>query len=110
MGIRKLGHYSIRTTDLQASRTFYTEILGLREGFRPPFNFPGIWLYQGGDEADFGYNAESDTLEFLFEAGIIDPTKVVRATLVNAASVAALMLTTEALVSEIREKVEEQRK
>jgi len=54
MGIRKLGHYSIRTTDLQASRTFYTEILGLREGFRPPFNFPGIWLYQGGDEADFG--------------------------------------------------------
>jgi catechol 2,3-dioxygenase-like lactoylglutathione lyase family enzyme len=54
MGIRKLGHYSIRTADLQASRKFYTEILGLREGFRPPFKFPGIWLYRGGDEADFG--------------------------------------------------------
>jgi len=54
MGIRKLGHYSIRTGDLEASRRFYTGILGLREGFRPPFNFPGIWLYQGDDEADFG--------------------------------------------------------
>lgn len=54
MGIRKLGHYSVRTADLAASRRFYTEILGLREGFRPPFKFPGIWLYQGEDEADFG--------------------------------------------------------
>jgi len=54
MSIRKLGHYSIRTGDLEASRTFYTEILGLREGFRPPFKFPGIWLYQSDDEADFG--------------------------------------------------------
>ena len=54
MAIRKLGHYSIRTTDLTASRSFYTEVLGLKEGFRPPFKFPGIWLYQGGDEADFG--------------------------------------------------------
>jgi len=54
MGIRKLGHYSVRTADLEASRRFYTEILGLQVGFRPPFNFPGIWLYQGGDEADFG--------------------------------------------------------
>ncbi len=54
MGIRKLGHYSIRTGDLEASRRFYTEVLGLREGFRPPFKFPGIWLYDGNDEADFG--------------------------------------------------------
>lgn len=54
MGIRKLGHYSIRTGDLEASRRFYTEMLGLRVGFRPPFKFPGIWLYDGEDEADFG--------------------------------------------------------
>jgi catechol 2,3-dioxygenase-like lactoylglutathione lyase family enzyme len=54
MAIKKLGHYSIRTTDLAASRTFYTKVLGLKEGFRPPFKFPGIWLYRGGDEADFG--------------------------------------------------------
>jgi catechol 2,3-dioxygenase-like lactoylglutathione lyase family enzyme len=54
MSIRKLGHYSIRTGDLEASRRFYTEVLGLREGFRPSFAFPGIWLYGGNDEADFG--------------------------------------------------------
>lgn len=54
MAVRKLGHYSIRTGDLEASRRFYTEVLDLQVGFRPPFQFPGIWLYQGGDEADFG--------------------------------------------------------
>lgn len=54
MGIRKLGHYSIRTPDLEASRRFYTTVLGFKEGFRPPFDFPGVWLYQGEDEADFG--------------------------------------------------------
>jgi catechol 2,3-dioxygenase-like lactoylglutathione lyase family enzyme len=54
MGIRKLGHYSIRTTDLEASRQFYTKVLGFKEGFRPPFKFPGIWLYMGGDEAEYG--------------------------------------------------------
>lgn len=54
MAITKLAHYSIRTTDLEKSRQFYTQVLGFREGFRPPFNFPGIWLYNGDDEADFG--------------------------------------------------------
>ncbi|MDB5839581.1 MAG: hypothetical protein JWQ23_1533 [Herminiimonas sp.] len=54
MGIRKLGHYSIRTTDLEASRHFYTRVLGFREGYRPEFKFPGLWLYMGGDETDFG--------------------------------------------------------
>ena len=54
MAIRKLGHYSIRTTDLESSRRFYTEVLGLEEGFRPPFPFPGIWLYLPGDKSDYG--------------------------------------------------------
>jgi catechol 2,3-dioxygenase-like lactoylglutathione lyase family enzyme len=54
MAMKKLGHYSIRTTDLEASRRFYSEVLELKEGFRPPFKFPGIWFYRGGDEADFG--------------------------------------------------------
>lgn len=52
--IEKLAHFSVRTTDLEASRRFYTEILGFREGFRPPFDFPGAWLYQGGDESTYG--------------------------------------------------------
>ncbi len=51
-------------------------------------------------EGAFGYNAETNTYEDLIKAGITDPTKVVRFALQNAASVAALMLTTEAMVAE----------
>ena len=55
-----------------------------------------VRLGKGG----YGFNAASGEYEDLIEAGIIDPTKVVRAALQNAASVASLMLTTEALVAE----------
>jgi chaperonin GroEL len=51
-----------------------------------------------------GFNALNDKYENLVRAGVIDPTKVVRTALQNAASIASLMLTTEALVSEIPEK------
>ena len=54
--------------------------------------------------ADEGFNAQTETYENLVEAGVVDPTKVVRAALQNAASIAALLLTTEALVSEIPEE------
>jgi chaperonin GroEL len=53
---------------------------------------------------NFGFNAQTETFVDLVEAGVIDPTKVVRTALQNAASIASLMLTTEALVSEIPEK------
>jgi chaperonin GroEL len=52
---------------------------------------------------NFGYNAATDKFEDLVAAGIIDPAKVTRCALQNAASIAGLMLTTEALVSEIQE-------
>jgi chaperonin GroEL len=55
----------------------------------------------------FGYNAATDTYEDLVKAGVIDPTKVVRTALQNAASVASLLLTTDALVSDLPEKKEE---
>ena len=48
----------------------------------------------------FGFNAASEEYEDLLKAGIIDPTKVVRTALLNAASVAGLLLTTEAMVAE----------
>ncbi|HEY0407168.1 MAG TPA: chaperonin GroEL [Pyrinomonadaceae bacterium] len=51
----------------------------------------------------FGYNAATETMEDLVEAGVIDPAKVTRTALQNAASIAGLMLTTEAMVSEIPE-------
>jgi chaperonin GroEL len=54
-------------------------------------------------DAEMGYNAQSDKFENLIDAGVIDPTKVVRCAIQNASSVAALMLTTEAIVAEIPE-------
>ena len=52
-------------------------------------------------DPNFGYNAETETFEDLVAAGIIDPAKVTRCALQNAASIAGLMLTTEALISEL---------
>ncbi len=54
-------------------------------------------------EANFGFNAETEVYEDLVAAGVIDPTMVTRTALQNAASIAALLLTTEALISEIKE-------
>ena len=51
-------------------------------------------------EGAFGYNAQTDTYEDLMKAGIMDPTKVVRFAIQNAASVASLMLTTQAMIAE----------
>lgn len=42
-----LNHVSIRTTDVEATRHFYVDVLGLQVGPRPEFPFPGHWLYQG---------------------------------------------------------------
>ncbi len=55
-------------------------------------------------EPNFGYNAFANEYEDLVKAGVLDPTKVVRTALQNAGSIASLMLTTEALVSEIPEE------
>ena len=51
--------------------------------------------------SDFGYNAKTDEYVQMYEAGIIDPTKVVRVALENAASVAGMLLTTECVVTEV---------
>jgi len=56
---------------------------------------------------DFGFNAQTEKYENLLESGVIDPTKVVRFALQNAASVAALMLTTEAMITEKPKKKKE---
>jgi chaperonin GroEL len=55
-------------------------------------------------DTHWGFNAQTEEYEDLVKAGVIDPTKVVRTALTNAASIASLLLTTEALVSEIPEK------
>jgi chaperonin GroEL len=60
-----------------------------------------------GNQGAYGYNAQTDEYEDLISAGVIDPTKVVRSALQNASSIASLLLTTEALVSEIPEEKKE---
>jgi chaperonin GroEL len=53
---------------------------------------------------DFGYNAQDDKFEPLYKAGVIDPTKVARIALENAASIAGMLLSTECVVAEKPEK------
>lgn len=48
MTVAGIDHYTILTADLDATRRFYCELLGLNDGPRPPFDFPGAWLYAGG--------------------------------------------------------------
>ncbi len=55
-------------------------------------------------ENDFGYNARTEVFENLYEAGVIDPTKVVRIAVENAASIAGMLLTTEAVIADEKEE------
>jgi catechol 2,3-dioxygenase-like lactoylglutathione lyase family enzyme len=47
MAISGFNHFNIATGDLERSRRFYSEVLGLRDGERPPFSRPGAWMYIG---------------------------------------------------------------
>src|SRR5258707_906828 len=48
MPLARLDHVTVLCSDLERSRAFYASALGLEDGDRPPFNFPGAWLYVGG--------------------------------------------------------------
>lgn len=47
MPLKNLNHFLVLAEDLEATRDFYVEVLGLRVGERPPFAFPGYWIYLG---------------------------------------------------------------
>jgi chaperonin GroEL len=55
-------------------------------------------------EGDYGFNARTETFEDLVTAGVVDPTKVTRSALENAASVASILLTTEACITDVKEE------
>ena len=48
MPLHGLNHYTIRPADLERTKAFYADLLGLEVGERPPLPFPGYWLYSGG--------------------------------------------------------------
>ena len=54
-------------------------------------------------QGDYGYNARTDTFENFFETGVIDPAKVTRVALENAASIAGMFLTTECVIADKKE-------
>lgn len=45
--IKGLNHFTVLSSDLEKTKQFYIDVLGLQEGYRPPFAFPGVWLYAG---------------------------------------------------------------
>jgi catechol 2,3-dioxygenase-like lactoylglutathione lyase family enzyme len=47
MPLLRLEHYLVLSDDIDATRDFYCDVLGMREGFRPKLGFPGYWLYVG---------------------------------------------------------------
>ena len=47
MAIEGMNHFNVLTDDVAATRRFYCDVLGLRDGDRPPFAFDGLWLYVG---------------------------------------------------------------
>ena len=49
MPIQRLDHVNIRTANLEDMTAWYEEVLGFKAGWRPPFAFPGAWLYAGND-------------------------------------------------------------
>lgn len=74
MALGRLDHYSIRTMRLEETRRFYTEVLGLEVGPRPPLNFPGVWLYNGADAVVHVIGIDPDNpqalIEYLGEKGM----------------------------------------
>ena len=76
----QIHHVNIRTRDLEGTIAFYTEVVGLTNGYRPDFNFPGAWLYDSARPAvhvnlvgdEFGRSQSAfDHVAFSFDA--LDP-------------------------------------
>jgi catechol 2,3-dioxygenase-like lactoylglutathione lyase family enzyme len=74
MAIGRLDHYSIRTTKLGETRRFYTDVVGLTDGHRPDFDFPGAWLYIGDRAVVHVVGIDPDNpqglLEYLGQAAV----------------------------------------
>jgi len=75
MALKRLDHVNLRTAKLDQMVEFYEQILGLESGERPPFPFPGAWLYCGGEPVvhlvgiEAGLNTVEPRIEhFAFEA------------------------------------------
>ncbi len=73
MALQSLNHVTIRPHDLEATRDFYVKIVGLRDGARPPFGFPGYWLYAGEVPVIHLVGAGNPTDDFASYSGPTQP-------------------------------------
>ena len=75
MAVRTLDHCSIRTLNVEDSRAFYVDVLGMEEGDRPDFPFPGAWLYLEGHAVIHLVGVDSDDMSGLvnYLGGEVDP-------------------------------------
>jgi len=64
MPAESLNHYTIQARDVEKTKDFYEQIVGLKVGDRPPLNFPGYWLYCGGTPTVhlLGYQANAKVI------------------------------------------------
>lgn len=76
MSITRLAHYLVLAQDLEATRAFYTAVLGLEVGPRPPFGFAGYWLYADGVDcvhlADAAQREDSSPVTVARGSGALD--------------------------------------
>ena len=65
MPAQSLNHYTIRVRDLETTKNFYADVVGLKVGDRPPLAFPGYWLYCGDVPTVhlIGYRAEDAAID-----------------------------------------------
>ena len=61
MPLQNIDHINVRTKNLRETREFYVDVLGLREGDRPPFPFPGLWIYLGDQAVLHFVEADADS-------------------------------------------------
>jgi catechol 2,3-dioxygenase-like lactoylglutathione lyase family enzyme len=69
-----LNHYTINVRDLEGTKAFYEDIVGLKAGERPPLSFPGYWLYCGGQPVVHlvGHRPENAPIEGTPDPGRLD--------------------------------------
>ena len=78
MALTRLDHFSIRTGDVEKTRDFFIQVLGLTDGERPPFKFPGAWLYCAGKPVvhiiGIDPNDKSGLVDYLGDCDEVAPT------------------------------------
>ena len=72
MSVGKLDHYNVSTRKLKETVQFYETVLGLNNGARPPFNFPGAWLYSDGHPVLHLNDISGTDREQRPDSGVID--------------------------------------